>query len=236
MTVSIVIPTYNERNNIVALIQSITKILDKSLIKFEIIIVDDNSPDNTYSHIKSHYLHDSRIRPFVRNKNRCLAKAILFGIMKTKWSIIIGMDADFNHPPSLIPKLISSLHHADFAVASRFIKGGGMKEPIRYYLTYIFNLFLKYILGFPILDNLSGFYAIKKPVLMKLHLEYIYQGYGEYHLRLLKSIQNQGLRIVQIPVKYGYRKYGQSKSHLIFLFFRYLQIAFQLTFSNQNNK
>jgi len=162
MTVSIVIPTYNERNNIVALIQSITKILDKSLIKFEIIIVDDNSPDNTYSHIKSHYLHDSRIRPFVRNKNRCLAKAILFGIMKTKGSIIIGMDADFNHPPSLIPKLISSLHHADFAVASRFIKGGGMKEPIRYYLTYIFNLFLKYILGFPILDNLSGFYAIKK--------------------------------------------------------------------------
>jgi len=232
VTVSIVIPTYNERDNVVALIRSITKILDESLISFEIIIVDDNSPDNTYNHIKNHYLHDSRIRPFVRNKNHGLAKAILFGIIKTKGSIVIGMDADFNHPPSLIPKLIKSLHHADFAVASRFVKGGGMNESIRYYLTYAFNLVLKYMLGFPTLDNLSGYYAIKRKDIMKLPIQQIYQGYGEYHLRLIKSLQNRHLKIIQIPVQYGQRKYGQSKSHLTFLFFRYLWVAFKLTFYN----
>jgi len=234
MLVSIVIPTYNERNNILSLIKSISKTLNKRSINFEIIIVDDNSPDKTYEYIKDHYSNDFRIHLFQREKNRGLATAILLGIKKTRGSIIVGMDADFNHPPSLIPKLIDALSRADLVVASRFIPNGAMKEPIRYYFTYIFNLFLKYILGFPVLDNLSGYYAIKKKILITLSLQHIYQGYGDYHLRLLKSIQDRHLHIIQIPVKYGRRKYGQSKSQLLYLFFRYIWVAFQLTFNSVN--
>jgi dolichol-phosphate mannosyltransferase len=229
MLVSVIIPTYNERQNIIALIKQISNTLNKRSLEFEIIIVDDNSPDDTYHQIKNNYPHDRRIRPYNRKSDRGLATAIMLGITKARGSVIIGMDADFNHPPSLIPKLIRALDQADFIVASRFIKGGSMKEPIRYYLTYIFNLFLKNVLGFPVLDNLSGFYAVKRKLLLKLPLGDIYQGYGEYHLRLLKSIQNHHLKIVQIPVIYGQRKFGQSKSLLLILFFRYLKVAFHLT-------
>ena len=226
--VSIIVPTYNERDNIIFLIKNISKILISHQILFEIIVVDDNSPDGTYANIKDKFLLNPLIRPFKRLKNLGLATAILYGICRARGSIIIGMDADFNHPPSLIPQLIGALDQSDFAVASRFIKGGSMKEPIRNLFTYIFNLFLKYFLGFPILDNLSGFYAIKKQTLYELPLKYIFQGYGEYHLRLLKSMQWRGLYISEIPVKYGRRRYGKSKSSLLTLFFRYVWIALQL--------
>ncbi len=138
------------------------------------------------------------------------------------------MDADFNHPPELIPKLIDNLKNNDLVIASRFIKGGGMEDRIRYIFTYIFNLFLKYILGFPTMDNMSGFYAIKKEKLNKLPLKEIYQGYGEYHLRLVWYAKKINFKIKEIPVFYQNRKYGKSKSNLIKMFFKYLYLALKL--------
>lgn len=228
MLVSLVIPTYNERGNIVPLVQNITKILERRFIDFEVVVVDGDSPDGTFNYVRNFFTYDSRIRIFSQEEGLGLAASILFGIKKARGTIIIGMDADFNHPPSLIPKLIDKLSLADLVVASRFIKGGTMQESLRYHLTYTFNLFIKHFFGFPISDNLSGYYAIKRKDITKLPLEKIYRGYGEYHLRLLKSTQNHNLKIAEVPVKYGKRRYGHSKSKLTHLFFRYLWVAFQL--------
>lgn len=226
--VSLIIPTYNEKNNIILLIKRIKTILNKRKFRFEIIIIDDNSPDKTSQNIKTAFKQNNEIRLFVRKKVKELASAILFGIKKARGSIIVGLDADFNHPPEKIPDLVSALKNSDLVIASRFVKGGGMDNKWRYYLTYAFNLFLHRILSFPIMDNMSGFYCIKKVKLCKLPLEKIYQGYGEYHLRLVYLANKYDLRIKETPVYYKKRRFGRSKSNLFKLFFKYLKVAFLL--------
>lgn len=228
--ISIIIPTYKEAGNIGLLIKEIQNQL-KNKISYEIIVVDDNSPDNTTREVKKFIDEDGKVRLFVRQKDRGLATAIGFGISKAKGKIIVGMDADFNHPPQLIVKLISELKRADLVVASRFIPGGGMQDKWRYYATYAFNLFLNKILNFPIMDNMSGFYAIGAKQLNKLPLQTIFQGYGEYHLRLVWYARQYGLRIKQMPVFYPLRQHGQSKSNLTKMFWQYLMAAFKLRYN-----
>lgn len=228
--ISIIIPTYKECENLTPLILIIEEILLKQSKRFEIIVIDDDSNDGIEEKIKR--LNSKNIKLFIRKKVRGLASAILFGIKKAKGEIMIGMDADFNHPPEKIIDLIEGLKTNDLVVASRFMKGGGMEDKIRFIFTYIFNLFLKYVLGFPTMDNMSGFYAIRKEKLLQLPITKIYQGYGEYHLRLVYLAKKQGLRIKEIPVFYPKRKYGHSKTNFFKMFFRYLFVAFDLKLRN----
>ena len=232
---SIVIPTYNERENIIRLIKVLQNNLKKLKALYEIIIVDDNSPDDTAKAIRENLKTNKNIRIFVRKNERGLASAIYFGIKRAKGNIIVGMDADLNHPPQLIPKLIEELGSTDLIVASRFIPGGGMEDKARYLFTYIFNLFLKYFLRFPTMDNMSGFYAIKRDTLLQLPLKEIYRGYGEYHLRLVYLAKKYGLKIKEIPVFYKKRTYGKSKTSLFKMFFIYLWIALNLRIGKTNN-
>ena len=220
--ISIIIPTFNEYGNITSLVKYIYQILIKANIKFEIIIVDDNSPDQTALEIKREFKNNKNIRLFVRKRIKGLASAILYGIKKAKGKIIVGMDADFNHPPEKIITLVEEIKSHDLVIASRFIKGGGMEDKVRYFLTCVFNLLLKYILGFPTMDNMSGFYAIKKEKLSKLPIADIYRGYGEYHLRLDYLSKKNNLKIKETPVYCPERRYGQSKSNLFIMFFIYL--------------
>lgn len=225
--ISIILPTYNEKGNILKLIKAIEKTFAKENIYFEIIIVDDSSPDKTADTVRKNILLNN-VKVFERKGVRGLATAILYGIKKAKGNIIVGIDADFNHPPEKIIDLVNKLNEHDMVIGSRFIKGGGMEDRRRYYLTYIFNLFLKYILGFPTMDNMSGFYAIKRQELLRLPIKKIYQGYGEYHLRLVHFAQKHGLKIIEIPIYYKKRRYGKSKSKLLKLFFQYILVAFEL--------
>ncbi len=224
--VSIVIPTFNERESISLLIKEIQRVLDS--YDYEVVVVDDNSPDGTYREMIKKFKNDKRIRPILRKNERGLGTAILHGIKKSKYSIIVGMDADSNHPPEIIPQVLRELSNSDLVVASRFIRGGGMEEKKRLFLTLIFNRFLKHILGFPTMDNMSGFYAIKREKLLKLPLEEIYRGYGDYHLRLVHYSKKNKLKILEVPVFYKKRKYGKSKSNLPKMFFVYLAEALRL--------
>lgn len=230
--ISIIIPTYNERDNIIALVNNIGKNLLKTKNKFEIIIVDDDSPDGTYIEAFENFQKNNNIRLFLRKNEHELGTAILFGIKKAKGNIIVGMDADFNHPPEALIRLINELKNYDLVIGSRFIKGGGMEDKIRYIFTYIFNLFLRHILRFPTMDNMSGFYAINKKKLIKLPIDKIYQGYGEYHLRLVYIAYKFRLKIKEIPVFYQKRLRGESKSSFLKMFFRYLLVSFDLKLGN----
>lgn len=228
--ISIIIPTYNEAENIGRLIAKITDQL-KNKIDYEIIVVDDNSPDYTASKVRKFSRLDHKVKLFIRKTERGLATAIGFGISKARGNVVVGMDADFNHPPQLLPRLISSLREADLVVASRFISGGGMQNKWRYFFTYAFNLFLNKVLKFPTMDNMSGFYAIKADKLNSLLLPKVFKGYGEYHLRLVWYAQKSGLKIKEIPVFYPERQYGRSKSNLFKMFWQYLVTAFKLRYN-----
>jgi len=230
--ISIIIPTYNEKENIPKLLKIIKDILRIHSIEAKILIIDDNSPDHTANGMQKEK-REYGVRVFVRTKEKGLATAILYGIKKSKEDIVIGMDADFNHDPKIIPQLISGLRKADLVIASRFVKGGGMEEKLRYFFTYIFNIVLNKALGFPVMDNMSGFYAIKRKILFNLPLEYIYRGYGEYHLRLVYLAHKKGLKLMEVPVHYKKRVYGRSKSNLFQMFFVYLWEALILKFSKR---
>lgn len=226
---SIIIPTFNERDNILPLIKAI-KNLKFSNLNYEIIVVDDNSLDGTYQKVVKRYGKDKNIKAILRKNERGLATAILHGIKASKNNVIIGMDADFNHPPEFIPKLLKEIKDQDLVIASRFIKGGGMEEKKRYPPTFLFNWFLRHFLAFPTMDNMSGFYAIKKESLATLPMEEIYKGYGEYHLRLVYLAGKNNLSIKEIPVFYKKRASGKSKSNLPRMFVLYLKEAFKLRF------
>lgn len=228
LMISIIIPTYNERQNICHLISSILAALHTAQIEVEIVVIDDESPDKTAEAVRQRFGSNKKIAVYVRKGERGLASAILYGIRKSRGDTIVGMDADFNHPPELIPDLVKTLNNVDLVVASRFVKGGGMEEWGRYLGTLLFNVFLKYILAFPTMDNMSGFYAIRKDSLIKLGVDAIYTGYGDYHLRLVWFAKRRGYTISEIPVFYKKRTYGTSKSHLFFLFFSYVHSALKL--------
>ncbi len=223
---SIVIPTFNEKHNIIGLISSIQKIFGYKT--YEIIVIDDNSPDGTYNKIVKEFGNDKKVKTILRKNERGLGTAILRGIKSSSYPVIVGMDADFNHPPETITRLTEEIQSHDLVVASRFIKSGGMEEKKRYLPTLMFNLFLKHILRFPVSDNTSGFYAVWKNKLLKLPLDDIFRGYGEYHIRLMHYAQTNNFKITEVPVYYKKRKYGRSKSNLGKMFLGYLYCALKL--------
>src|SRR3989338_3886582 len=111
MRLSIIIPTYNERGNIIKLIGKIQRLIPT--FDYEIIIIDDDSPDNTGVMVKKRYSDDARIRCIIRKQSRSLGKSILCGLEKSCGKIIVGMDADGNHNPATLPGLIDSLSYYD---------------------------------------------------------------------------------------------------------------------------
>lgn len=225
---SIILPTYNEAETIVQTVRTIQKVCQKQ--SYEIIIVDDHSPDGTARLIGKNFSGNPVIRPLTNPGKRSLGLSILYGIKHSRGDIIVGMDADGNHDPALIPPLIKKLQDADLVVASRFLSGGGMKDIKKYINSFLYNKMLRIMLGFPLADNTSGYYAIRRHTLLSLRPSAMYYGYGEYHLRLVWRAFKKELTIVEIPVYYGDRGGGRSKSHALPMAYSYFMTALKLRF------
>ncbi len=231
MRLSIILPTYNEKDSIVLLIDEILSILGKENIDHEIIIVDDNSPDGTYNHLLQSFSENPAIRPLLRKEEKGLATAILHGIRNAKGDRILVMDTDFNHPPKLIPLLVKITDYFDIASGSRYVIGGGMDTSFgRYIGSKIFNKFIHYTLWVKTTDNLSGFYAFKKEILENTDLESIFYGYGDYYIRFLYVMQKQNKFILEVPVVYENRKGGLSKTNLKNEIIRYTRTVLKIRF------
>jgi dolichol-phosphate mannosyltransferase len=215
MKISVILPTYNESASICQLIAEIVKILSKESYEYELIIVDDNSPDGTCQLILDNFRDNPGVIPILRTTNRGLASAILHGIRASSGDTVVVMDTDFNHPPDLIPLLIKITDYFEIAVGSRYVIGGGMETSrMRYLGSKIFNKFIRYSLGVKTTDNLSGFFAFKKSILDGLNLEKIFYGYGDYFIRFLYIMQKKKRFIHEIPVVYKDRIGGLSKTDL----------------------
>ena len=222
---SVIIPTFNEKKNIVRLIEKIQGVIPPS---HEIIIVDDNSPDGTGAEVKKKYSGNSKIHLINRRQDPSLGKSVLLGIEKARGKIIIGMDADGNHKPDEIPELLNFLSRYDLVISSRFVKGGGMQNRFRYLTSYLMNFFLKIILKSKVCDLTSGFYAVKRETLLKLPIDKIYYGYGDYFFRLIYYAQKRGLLLYELPGYFADRIYGRSKSKLWLMTADYLLTALKL--------
>lgn len=221
MKVSVILPTYNEKGNIIELIDEIMGQLSPMDIETEIIVVDDSSPDNTYKVVNDRFSKDERVKVFIRTEERGLATAIRYGIEKSSGDFLVVMDTDFNHDPRMLPQMIKFLEYYDIIGGSRFTMGGGMEPTYRYIGSFFYNMSIRIILRTQIQDNLCGFFAIRREKLFALDFEKIFFGYGDYYFRLLFYAQREKFRILEIPTVYQLRKYGESKTNLISVFIKY---------------
>ena len=225
--ISIIIPTFNERGNISHLIKDIRALLYD--YNYEIIIVDDDSPDGTYDFVKD--LNYKEVRSIKRTLNKGLANSIRCGIEHATGDAIVILDSDFNHDPKLIPFMLKALPYFDCVIASRFVYGGQGLNPIRHLLSWSFNLFLRAITGSRVTDNLLGFFAIHRKILNSLQFDDIFWGFGDYNIRLLHYLQSKQFSILQVPTIIGSRKTGSGNSQLGKTFILYTLSVFKLVLS-----
>ncbi len=220
MQLSIVLPTYNEAANILQLIEAITARMPSGM-NYEIIVVDDDSPDGTYDIVRQTHRANPRVVALRRTSDRGLAKSIRAGIEKSCGTKILVMDTDFTHDPEEIPKLLHIAALYDLVSGSRFCPGGRMQSTDHYICSLVFNWLVRVVLRTQIQDNTGGYFIISRNKLFALPFENIFFGYGDYFFRLLHYAQRRGYTIVEIPAKYISRIEGQSKSNFMRMFFLY---------------
>jgi len=224
---SVILPTYDEGNHIGELLRAISRVLAPTVPSFEVIVVDDSSPDGTAR--EAARANEGHVRVLVRQGDRGLAAAILHGIENSAGHTLVFMDADFNHDPEDIPRLLAAVATAEVAVGSRYVPGGAMKGlRWRCWSSSLMNLLIRLGTGSSIRDNTSGFLCFKRSLLHSLDCDKIFIGYGDYCIRFLDQCQMQALSIVEVPVVYGTRRSGTSKTRFLKYSWQYLRAVQQL--------
>ncbi len=204
--VTIILPTYNEKDNIEDLIKAIQRSLGSSV---EIIVVDDDSPDKTWQVVGK--LTNENVRLLRRLDQRCLTTAIADGISLSKGEIVGWMDCDFSMPPEKLPALVESLNEYDIAIGSRYVEGGkdDRSTLLGIISSKIINYCTKHILDPSITDYTTGFVVAKKKVFKEIDLR---GDYGEYCIDFLYRALKKGFKVKEIPYKCIPRKLGESKT------------------------
>ncbi|MAF99536.1 MAG: dolichol-phosphate mannosyltransferase [Nanoarchaeota archaeon] len=205
-TVSVVLPSYNESENIKEAIERIHKALGNQL--HEIIVVDDNSPDLTWKIVEN--LDNPKYRVIRRMTERGLASALARGVHEAKGDIIAWMDCDLGLPPEDLPRLVEQTQWHDIAIGSRYAEGGADNRAMwRGFASYAFNVYTSLLLGFHVRDYTSGFCAVRKEVFQMI--PFPANGFGEYFIEFCHQAKKENFRIKEIGYQYNYRKHGTSK-------------------------
>jgi len=204
--VSIVLATYNERENILDTISSIFEHVKDSV---EVIVVDDDSSDMTWKLVEEH--KDPRVKLIRRVDTRGLASAFNRGIIESRGEIVGWMDADMCMPPSLLPEMIKKLDEYDIVVGSRYAPGGiDDRALLRVASSRLINGLATKVLGFGIKDYDSGFVVLKRSVFDKVSI--IPTGYGAYFMEFIYTCRKKGLTVYELPYVFRDRAKGVSKS------------------------
>ncbi len=230
-SVSVVLPTFNERGNIGPLLEAIVRVFGNAQISdYQVIVVDDDSRDGTRELVQARQEQNPRIELHVRKNARGLATAVRYGLERTRCDIVLMMDSDYNHDPSDLPQFLEKIEEGyEVVVGSRYVKGGFMESSVlRHYLSMIFNIFVQAMLGLKTKDNLSGYIAMQRAILQRIDMDRVFIGFGEFHIPLIFQIQKMGLRVCEVPVVYGERQYGKSKFHPVRNLINYTKIIFKI--------
>lgn len=219
-TASIILPTYNEVGNIIDLLESIVSSMPNNWT-YEIIVIDDNSPDGTFNLVETYARNKKFIVPVLRTTDRGFAKSIEEGIKIASNEYIVVMDSDLTHDPADLYKFLNVANFFDIVIGSRFCAGGAMQDKTHYFISMIYNWILRLILQTQIQDNLGGYWVAKKKDICSLPMKLIFYGYGDYFYRLIYFIQKRGLTIAELPSEYLQRGKGVSKSRWVSMFFNY---------------
>jgi len=209
----VIIPTFNESENICNVLKSIKEHLPK--INLEAIVIDDNSPDGTGKIVEEYIKSMKNIAGYSisiihRKAKEGLSSAILDGLKNSKGDTIVVMDSDLSHPPQIIPKMLDKLKQTqcDIVVASRYVTGGAIHGwPFkRKLMSKVATKIAKKGLGVTANDPLSGFFAFRKKITDGLKFDAI-----GYKMLLELLVKTNGVKVEEIPYTFTNRKFGSSK-------------------------
>ena len=219
MKIVIIVPTYNEAENIRRLVPALVEITDGLDHQFQILVVDDYSPDGTADVVRE--LQQSNEHLFLlegekRGLGSAYVRGMTYAIDQLDADAIYEFDADFSHDPNDIPRLLTNLEHgADFVIGSRYVPGGTIPDEWPFWRkanSYVGNLVARILVGLGgVRDCTAGFRCIRTDLLKRIDLESLnVQGYA-FQVALLHAAVREKASIVEVPVNFVDRRVGESK-------------------------
>jgi dolichol-phosphate mannosyltransferase len=212
MKTLVIIPTYNEKENILNILQAVFA----QNLGVDILVVDDNSPDGTGQLVRQMQVDHPRLHLLSRPGKQGLGRAYIAGFrwgMDNGYEALTEMDADFSHRPEDLGPLLAKLNEADFAVGSRYVEGGrtvnwGLMRKI---ISRGGGIYSRLILGFPLNDWTGGFNAWKKSVLLGIDLSSVTSNGYSFQIELKYKALKKGFRGAESPIVFEDRRVGHSK-------------------------
>jgi dolichol-phosphate mannosyltransferase len=208
----IIIPTYDERENLPRLIDAI----HATVADVHILVVDDNSPDGTGALADEIAARDPRVHVMHRAGKLGLGTAYIAGF---KWALardyplVMEMDADFSHQPKYVPDLIAKAQEADLVLGCRYIPGGGTEDwtLARKLISRGGNLYARLVMGLPFKDLTGGFKCFRRKVLETIDLDAVQSKGYAFQIELTYRTHLAGFRVAEVPIIFPDRRVGQSK-------------------------
>jgi dolichol-phosphate mannosyltransferase len=218
--VLVIVPTYNERENLPAIITAVHEHLPQA----DVLVVDDNSPDGTGQVADGLAEHDKRVRVLHRPGKQGLGTAYMAGFrfgLAEGYDFLFEMDCDFSHDPKYLSQLLAAAENgADLVLGSRYVDGGGTVNwgPFRKILSKGGSFYARTILNVPVRDLTGGFKCFRRQVLESIDFDQVSaQGYG-FQIEMTWRTLRAGFRVKELPIVFVDRRVGQSKmSRKIFL-------------------
>ena len=213
MEALVVIPTYNERDNIERVVRAVLALPTD----LGVLVVDDNSPDGTGRMVDEIAAREPRVHAIHRDGKRGLGTAYIAGF---KWALantdarfIFEMDADFSHDPEAIPRFLDRIRDADLVIGSRYVEGVTVVNwPLsRLILSISANIYTRVVTGMPLHDATGGFKCFRREVLMALPLDHIKSDGYSFQIEMNYHAWKRKFRIVEIPIVFTDRLVGASK-------------------------
>lgn len=216
----VMIPTYNEAENIAGLVREILALpLDADL---NVLVVDDDSPDGTGRIAEALGRENGRVHTLIRTKRRGRGAAGLDGFkaaLALGPNFVVEMDGDFSHPPGYIPDLVAAMGQYDVVLGSRFVPGGRDADRglVRRFITLLVRLFIRRKFRFPVKDVSSGFRCFRREVLEAIDLDDCISVGPSVVLEVLYKAALRGFRLGEVPIVFVDRKKGKTKLDLLTL-------------------
>jgi dolichol-phosphate mannosyltransferase len=209
----VIVPTYNERQNIEKLVESVLA-QDHRL---EIVVVDDGSPDGTGELVDEIAARNPRVHAIHRPRKMGLGTAYIAGFrwaLERKYDLVFEMDADFSHDPNHLPQFLEAARDADLVLGSRYRHGKVtvVNWPIaRLILSYSANIYARAVTGMPLYDATGGFKCFRREVLEAIDLNDVRSNGYAFQIEMSFRAWRRGYRIVEIPIVFVDRTEGESK-------------------------
>ena len=212
----VVVPTYDEAENVVPLLDALLEQFDAHDIPGRVLVVDDGSPDGTADLAEAVGARDPRVDVLRRTSKGGIGPAYRAGFARALAdgaALVMEMDCDFSHDPAAVPALVRAARDADLVLGSRYVPGGGVRRwgPIRRLISRGGCEYARLVLGVPVRDLTGGFKCFRREVLERIPLEAVTAaGYG-FQVEMTFRALRLGFRVVEVPITFTERERGRSK-------------------------